>query len=275
MNQKNDLFSLEKAFYIVTGGLGLLGKKHCEAIAYKGGIPVVLDLNIDESIKFSEQIENSYGVKPIIIQTDITNEDSLKEALAFLLQRDYSVKGLINNAARNPGVSKEGLMCKGRLESFSINEWNSDIAVGLTGSFLCSKIFGTHMAQNKGGVILNISSDLGLIAPNQNLYSNQNLKESEQPVKPITYSVVKSGIVGLTRYLATYWPEKIRCNCLCPGGIFNNQDEKFLNKINQLIPIGRMANVDEYKGAIVFMLSNASSYMNGTILPIDGGRTVW
>ena len=114
-----------------------------------------------------------------------------------------------------------------------------------------------------------------MIAPNQGLYKIDSEKPEKQPVKPISYSVIKSGLIGLTRYTATYWPKKVRCNCLCPGGVFNNQNNEFIEKVSELIPLGRLANQDEYMPAIVFMLSNASSYMNGTILSIDGGRTVW
>ena len=162
-----------------------------------------------------------------------------------------------------------------RLEEFDIDQWRKDIDVGLTGSFLCSKIIGTLMSQNKGGSIINISSDLGVIAPNQDLYKIENLKPNEQPVKPITYSVVKSGLIGLTRYISTYWPTKVRCNCLCPGGVLTEQSEDFLKKINKLIPMQRMANKDEYKGSVIYLLSSASSYMTGSIISVDGGRTVW
>ena len=157
-----------------------------------------------------------------------------------------------------------------------MEEWNADLAVGLTGSFLCAKHYGKIISQNPdGGIIINISSDLGLIAPDQRLYAKKGLSPNEQSVKPVTYSVVKTGIIGLTRYLATYWPKKVRCNALCPGGIGENLTEKFVNKVSELIPMGRMATVEEYKGALIFLLSDASKYMNGAIVSIDGGRTVW
>ena len=144
------------------------------------------------------------------------------------------------------------------------------MAVGLTGSFLCTKCFGNLIAKNRnGGSIINISSDLGLIGPKQSLYSKKNFK-------PVSYSVVKSGIIGLTKYTSTYWADKnIRCNAICPGGIKNNQPEAFLKKINKEIPLGRLAKKDEYQGVIVWILSDASSYLNGAVIPIDGGRTAW
>ena len=131
------------------------------------------------------------------------------------------------------------------------------------------------MNQNLGGNIINISSDLGIIAPNQDLYKDDSLKDEEQFVKPISYSVVKSGLIGLTRYTSTYWPDKVRCNCLCPGGIYVDQPDDFLEKISELIPMKRMAQKNEYKGSIVFLLSDASSYMTGSIISVDGGRTAW
>jgi NAD(P)-dependent dehydrogenase (short-subunit alcohol dehydrogenase family) len=158
-----------------------------------------------------------------------------------------------------------------------LDQWNLEILVGLTGAFLASQIFGTLMAErNSGGVILNIASDLSVISPDQRLYQKEELTADLQPVKPVTYSVIKTGLIGLTRYLSTYWANKnIRCNALSPGGIFNNQDEAFVKKIENLIPLKRMAKKDEYRGAIQFLCSDASSYMTGQNLIIDGGRSVW
>lgn len=272
---KTNIFSLEKGFYIVTGGLGLLGKMHCEAIAEYGGTPVIFDISNSGFEDFAEYLFRMTTIKPLFLEVDITNSQSLTTAMSKLAKMKLSTLGLINNAARNPSVGKQGLESTNRLEEFDIEEWKKDIDVGLTGSFLCAKIVGTIMSQNKGGSIINISSDLGIIAPNQNLYKNDNNKTREQPVKPISYSVIKSGLIGMTKYLATYWPTKIRCNCLCPGGILVDQPAPFLNKINQLIPMKRMANADEYKGSIIYLLSSASSYMTGAIIPVDGGRTLW
>ena len=117
---------------------------------------------------------------------------------------------------------------------------------------------------------------MGLIAPDQNLYKEKDKSREEQNVKPVTYSVVKTGIIGLTRYLATYWPDHgVRCNALCPGGVENNQSNDFINRISKKIPLGRMARSDEFQGTIIWMLSDASSYLNGAVISVDGGRTVW
>ena len=150
---------------------------------------------------------------------------------------------------------------------------NDDLSVGLTGAFLCSKIFGTQISKNKkGGTIINISSDLGLIAPNQNLYKQRKVNSK----KAISYSIVKSGMIGLTKYLSTYWSDKnVRSNCLCPGGIQNNQNKIFLKKIEKLIPLKRMAKQNDYNSTIVWMLSDENCYMNGAVISVDGGRTAW
>ena len=163
-----------------------------------------------------------------------------------------------------------------RLENISLETWNRDINISLTGALLCSRIIGKHMAENKGGVILNISSDLGIIAPDQRIYKKDGIPDNRQIVKPVTYSVIKHGLIGLTKYLSTYWLGKnIRVNTLCPGGVFSGQAKEIMDEINYRIPVGRMANKDEYKSAIVFLLADTSSYLNGATLVMDGGRSVW
>ena len=149
--------------------------------------------------------------------------------------------------------------------------------MGLTGAFLCAKHYGYQIAKNpEGGSIVNISSDLGLMAPDQRLYVNKELPEALQAVKPVTYSVVKTGIIGLTRYLSTYWADKnIRCNAMCPGVVENGQSAEFLTKVYSRIPMNRLAEADEYQGTLVWILSGASSYLNGAIVPVEGGRTAW
>jgi NAD(P)-dependent dehydrogenase (short-subunit alcohol dehydrogenase family) len=193
-----------------------------------------------------------------------------------VLDRFGRVDILINNAANNPKVENQSGASWTRLENFPLPVWEADLAVGLTGAFLCSRIFGAEMARRKTGVIINIASDLALIGPDQRLYRDDSLPADQQPVKPVTYSVVKSALMGLTRYLATYWADSgVRCNAICPGGVFNGQPESFVRKLAELIPMGRMAGLDEYQGAILFLCSDASAYMNGANLVIDGGRTCW
>jgi NAD(P)-dependent dehydrogenase (short-subunit alcohol dehydrogenase family) len=187
------------------------------------------------------------------------------------------VHALINNAANNPKVEGGASGSHwSRLESFPTDAWDADLAVGLKGAFLCSREFGAAMADAGGGAILNVASDLALIGPDQRIYREPGLADEQQMVKPITYSVVKAGLVGMTRYLATYWADRgVRVNAISPGGVAAGQDEAFVDRLTNLIPMGRMAKPDEYKAAIAFLVSDASSYMTGANLVIDGGRTAW
>lgn len=262
---------------IITGGAGMLGEMHAEAIAEAGGHPILADTNEHLAIAKAKVISERYSVDAMGIKTDITNKMEVETLLDVILKRFGRIDILINNAANDPKVkAKKEDHSLSRLEKFPIEQWNQDIAVGLTGAFLCSQVIGSEMAKRGGGVILNISSDLGIVGPDQRIYLKQGLSEDKQPVKPISYPVVKSALIGLTRYLATYWAEKnIRVNAICPGGVQTDQPEEFLEKVTFRIPMGRMARKDEYKGAILFLVSDASSYMTGATLIIDGGRTCW
>ena len=277
--QLKNLFSLEGKNAVITGGAGLLGQKHAEAIAEMGGNPILLDINEEKSNYIAKNISKKFGINSKGYKTDITNPKAIRITRDKILNKYGKINILINNAANNPKGEK--IECKPNnewtmLENFPLDSWNQDIAVGLTGAFLCSQILGQTMAENNEGVILNIASDLGLIAPDQRIYKDSNQPQDSQPKKPITYSVVKSGLIGLTKYLATYWSDQgIRANSISPGGIYTNQDQDFVNRLESLIPLGRMAHEDEYKAAIIFLISDASSYMTGANLIIDGGRTTW
>jgi NAD(P)-dependent dehydrogenase (short-subunit alcohol dehydrogenase family) len=277
-NQKLDqLFRIDDQVVVITGAIGLLGRKHAEAVAAYGGIPILLDLNQHAIDVFAKELEQKYKVPATGMVVDITNEQSIADNCALLQQKFGVISGLINNAANNPKVEDSGGKNFSRLENFPLDAWEQDIAVGLTGAFLCAKHYGTAISENPaGGTIINISSDLGLISPDQRLYMKEGLPIEQQAVKPVTYSVVKTALLGLTRYLSTYWADKnVRCNALCPGGIENGQDSAFLAELHSRIPMARMANADEYQGVVIFMLSQASSYLNGAVIPVDGGRTTW
>ena len=273
----NNLFRLDGKVIVVTGAAGLLGRKHAEAIAVYGGHPALLDLSLEEVTELADELNRQYGVNATGYQVDITDEARIEENVRQLLDKYGRIDGLVNNAANNPKVEESSDKNFSRLENFPVDTWNQDVAVGLTGAFLCAKHYGYEIAKNNvGGSIVNVSSDLGLMAPDQRLYAQSGLPEEQQPVKPVTYSVVKTGMIGLTRYLATYWAEKnVRCNAICPGGVENGQPDSFLLDVSARIPMNRLARADEYQGAIVWMLSEASSYLNGAIVPIEGGRTAW
>jgi len=271
-------YSLIGKNVIVTGGAGLLGEEHSRAVLESGANLIITDIDKIKLDALTNNLLNEYSESNITSYTlDVSEERNIIEVSNKILETQGAVDVLINNAAIDPKVKTDSsLLESSRLENFLIEDWDMQIKVGLTGAFLCSKIFGSQMAKAKGGVILNIASDLSVIAPNQSLYSDAKLPQDNQPVKPVTYSVIKSGLVGLTRYLSTYWTDKnIRCNSLSPGGVFNNQNKNFVEHVSKLIPMGRMANKDEYRGAIQFLCSDASSYMNGQNIVIDGGRSIW
>ncbi|MDR4508949.1 MAG: SDR family oxidoreductase [Candidatus Brocadiaceae bacterium] len=276
MSKGLEKFLLHGRVAVITGGAGILGMKHAEAIAEAGGIPVLWDINEEEVIKQSKRLQRDYSSEAVGLQVDVTSGESIKQALTGVVQRYDRIDILINNAANDPKVKTGHSLNYSRVENLPLKTWNDDLAVGLTGAFLTSRAVGGYMVQSGGGVILNIASDLGVIAPDQRIYKQPELTELEQPAKPVTYSVVKHGLIGLTKYLATYWAEKnVRVNALSPGGIYVDQPPEFVDKLTNLIPLGRMAEKDEYKAAVLFLVSDASSYMTGANMIIDGGRSCW
>jgi len=271
-----DKFRLDDKVAVITGGAGLLGMQHALAIAEAGGTPILWDINKSAAINQAKKIRKEFSVPAEGMEIDITDKNSVKYGLGTIVKTFNRLDILINNAANDPKIKKGSRKIMTRFEDFTLELWNKDIAVGLTGAFICSQAIGTYMAAHRKGVILNIGSDLSIISPDQRLYRQPNLSKYNQSVKPVSYSVIKHGILGLTKYLATYWAaENIRVNALCPAGVYDNQPEEFVNKLAQLIPMGRMATVGDYKGAIIFLCSEASSYMTGACLIMDGGRTVW
>ncbi len=271
-----DPFDLTGRVAIVTGGAGLLGPQHAVAIAERGGVPVLADIRADAARARAEELGAKSGATIGAVGVDIADPAAVSSMLAEVLARYGRIDILINNAAHNATVTSHSDEGASRFERFPLDRWQQDISVGLTGTFLCSQIIGSEMARRGRGVIVNIASDLALIAPDQRIYRRDGVAEEQQPVKPVSYSVVKAAVLGLTRYLATYWADRgIRVNALSPGGVFDRQPDEFVRKLTPLIPLGRMANPDEYRGAIAFLCSDASSYMTGANLVMDGGRTCW
>ena len=254
-------FDLKNKVAIVTGAGGLLGKEHCKALNTAGCKIIALDIDLKKLVNLKNNINCDYYL------CDITNKKKIVILKNKILRKYKKIDILINNATIDFIPNKKTK--KINFENFSIKQLHEEIKVGINGSMLMSQIFGPLMVKNKNGVIINIASDLSTIAPNQEIYSHLKI------YKPVSYSIIKHAIVGLTKYLASYWGKKnVRVNSLSPGGVFNNQDKLFHSKIKKLIPMNRMANVTEYHGAIIFLCSDASKYMNGHNLVIDGGRSI-
>lgn len=268
-------FSLAGRVIVITGGAGLLGPRHAEAIAAAGGIPVVADVRAEAAANVAAGLARRYQVDAIGTALDVTDEASVAALLEQVTRRFGRVDGLVNNAANNPKVEDAGTSFS-RLETFPLDQWRADMAVGLTGAFLCAKHFGAIMARAGKGVIVNVSSEYGLIAPDQRLYRVVGRAEPDQPVKPVSYTAVKAGLHGLTLYLATYWAGAgVRANTITVGGVENGQPREFLERAASRIPMGRMGLPHEYQGALVYLCSDASSFVTGANLVVDGGKSVW
>jgi NAD(P)-dependent dehydrogenase (short-subunit alcohol dehydrogenase family) len=274
-----NMFRLDGRVALVTGAGGLLGFEHSAALIETGAHVVLTDLNERVLEKNIERLRAQFGAECCTAHAmDVTLETSIEEAEATLAGAGRRVDILVNNAAIDPKVTAEpGVKESSRLENFDRASWDLQVAVGLTGAFLCAKVFGSKMAEDgKGGVILNIASDLSVIAPDQRLYRQDGRAENDQPVKPVTYSVIKAGLVGLTNYLSTYWADQgVRANALSPGGVYVGQNDAFVTRLTNLIPMGRMAQPNEYRGVVQFLCSDASAYLNGQNIVMDGGRSAW
>ena len=272
-------FDLSGKTAIITGAAGLLGIEHAAALLESGAQVVLTDVCVAALKSTRAKLEQNFEAAKIITKVmDVTSPFKVRTVAEELFLGGFRIDILVNNAAIDPKVEGDhGVLESSRLENFPLEQWNLQVAVGLTGAFLCSQIFGAAIAKHgRGGIILNIASDLSVFSPDQRLYRKDGLADDLQPVKPVTYSVIKAGLLGLTRYLATYWADKgLRCNALSPGGVLNGQGDEFVQRLSLLIPLGRMASKSEYRAAVQFLCSDASSYMNGQNVVMDGGRCVW
>lgn len=270
----SELFDIDGRVVVITGAAGLLGREYALAIAHCGGIPILLDIDEAGLYEARSQIE-AEGGRCLTLTTDVTSGPDVRHTADTVLADVGPVWGLVNNVAANPpmGPAAAG---RDRLETFPIGQWEQDIRLGLTTALECSRIFGAHMVSRGAGSIVNIASDLAAIAPDQRIYRSPELPDDGAPVKPVSYSVVKSGLLGLTRYLATYWaPLPIRSNALLPGSVLGTQGPLLVANLEDRIPLGRLATPSEYSGAVIFLLSDASAYMTGAIVTMDGGRSAW
>jgi NAD(P)-dependent dehydrogenase (short-subunit alcohol dehydrogenase family) len=271
-----NLFSLNGKVAVITGGGGMLGFQHAAAIVGAGGEVALLDINSDALAKNATLLNSKFGCEPLTLPVDITKIAAVEASLPVVLERFSAVDILINNAARNPKIEDTADSSFSRLENFSEQQWKLDLDVGLGGAFNCSKIYGTHMAQaGNGGIIVNIASDLGVIAPDQRIYEG-SLYLDRKINTPAVYSASKAGVIGLTKHLAAYWAEKnIRVNSLTPGGIESGQNEQFKRNYSARVPMGRMASANEIVGALLYLASDASSYVTGQNIIVDGGLACW
>jgi NAD(P)-dependent dehydrogenase (short-subunit alcohol dehydrogenase family) len=272
-------FDLKGKTALITGAAGLLGPEHARALLESGATVVLTDIDEPALKSAHAGLARHFDASRIIVKVmDVSNASAIRAVAEQLWSAHLRIHILVNNAAIDPKADgDQGILETSRLEHLPLQQWDREVAVGLTGAFLCSQVFGTAMASDGiGGVILNIASDLSVFSPDQRLYRKDRLPDDMQPVKPVTYSVIKAGLVGLTRYLATYWVDRgVRANALSPGGVFNGQGDDFVQRLTSLIPLGRMANRDEYRAAVQFLCSDASAYLNGQNIVMDGGRCVW
>ena len=257
------MFDLSSKIIIITGGAGLLGSRLAEIIISNNGTPIILDNDNKKIVKLKKKVNKKNLIE--CHKVDITNKKQIKNTIDKIYKKYKKIDCLINNAGYNPKLELKN----NKFENFTIKQWEKEIQIGLTGSLVVTQETVKRMIKQQSGNIINISSDLGVIAPNQSLYSKNNKK-------PISYSVVKHGIIGFSKYLATYLAEyNIRSNALCPGGISNNQPKEFVSKIKKLIPLKRMAKINDYDGIILYLCSDYSSYMTGSTIVCDGGRSAW
>jgi NAD(P)-dependent dehydrogenase (short-subunit alcohol dehydrogenase family) len=272
-------FGLTGKTALITGAAGLLGVQHAAALLESGATVVLTDLGEASLASASVSLSGTADPARILARPmDVCQPEAIQAVAEELASDGRRVDILVNNAAIDPKVKgDQGVVETSRLENFHLDQWSAQLAVGLTGAFLCSQVFGSAMAQDgRGGVILNIASDLSVFSPDQRIYRKPGLADEMQPVKPVTYSVIKAGLIGLTRYLSTYWADRgVRANALSPGGVSDGQDVEFVQNLTSLIPLGRMASRDEYRAAVQFLCSDASAYLNGQNIVMDGGRSVW
>ena len=269
---------LSKKSALITGGAGLLGPQHAIALNELGFNIVLLDINKTKLINAYNKLKKKLkkNTKIFYYHCDISSEAEVKKISLDLKKKKFLIDVLVNNADMNPKMKKYKNAYTGRVEDYSIELLTREISVGVIGTFICSKVFGEHMKTKKKGSIINVSSDLGITAPDQRVYHRSEDINKVRNFKPIGYSISKHAIIGITKYLSTYWANKnIRCNTLVPGAVFNNQPSFLTKNVMKRIPLNRWAKSTEYKKAIQFLATDDSCYMTGQSLIMDGGRTIW
>lgn len=269
-------FRLDGRVVVLTGGAGMLGREYARALLEAGAKVGIVDVRGDEAKRAAQEVSLLTKGEAIAVAADVSSKEDVVRMVESVLNRWGRVDILINNAAIDPKFDAQVADQQGyAFEEYPLDAWKRSLDVNLTGAFLCSQEVGKVMVHQGGGVIVNISSTYGLVAPDQRLYRREG--EAEQTLfKPASYAVTKAAIAQLTRYLAAYWGDKkIRVNTLTPGGVYNAQSDEFVRKYSERTPMGRMAEKEEMCAALLFLVSDASSYMTGANLVIDGGWTAW
>ena len=269
-------FDLTERVAVVTGGVGLLGAEFCRTLAEAGAAVAVVDLNGSASQAVAESLTKG-GYKALALPADITQPDSVKAAVEQVVSKFGRIDILVNSAALDPKFDPDAVnkgIAPGAFEDYPLDLWNSALDVNLTGMFLMTQACVRPMLEHgKRGSIINICSTYGLNGPDQRIYVKDGKRVA---FKPVYYTVTKAGVLGFTKYLAAYYAEtEIRVNALTPGGVFNNHEEYFVKNYSARTILGRMAHKDEMNGALLFLASDASSYMTGNNLVVDGGWTAW
>ncbi len=269
-------FDLTGRVAVVTGGPGLLGTEFCRTLAEAGAAVVVVDINAEAAQNVSADL-NQKGYPAMAAPTDITRPESVNAMVEAVLKAYGRLDILVNSAALDPKFDPDAFargITPGKFEEYPLDQWNQALNVNLTGMFLVTQACVKPMlAQGKKGSIINICSTYGLNGPDQRIYRREGMP---QTYKPVYYTVTKAGVLGFTKYLAAYYMEtEIRVNALTPGGVFNQHNEVFVKNYSAKTILGRMARKDEMNGALLFLASDASSYMTGNNVVVDGGWTAW
>jgi NAD(P)-dependent dehydrogenase (short-subunit alcohol dehydrogenase family) len=271
-----DKFKLDGKVAVVTGGAGLLGTEFCRSLSEAGSSVVVVDINTVAAAKVANDL-TAGGYRALAVPADITKPDGVEALVQSVLFAYGRLDILVNSAGTDPKFDAEAMkhgITPGRFEDYPLDQWNAALNVNLTGMFLVTQACVKPMLdQGKRGIIINICSTYGLNGPDQRIY----IKDGKRlAFKPVYYTVTKAGVLGFTKYLAAYYSgTEIRVNAITPGGVYNDHDENFVNNYSAKTILGRMARKDEMNGALLFLASEASSYMTGSNLVVDGGWTAW